>query len=259
MYYTLSYTWGHSIDNESGRANRSQSLPVYQPNAFHASSDFDVTNTISLSGGWDLPFDHMWVSGPSRLTRGWNLYPILSWRTGFPLNVNANYPSTGDNDPGSSGAGDPGLTNALFGVGYNGVRIRGVGTQNLTYFDPATFTNAQYVSLLDDPVNGVPCSEQNIAHMFASRDCVLSTPSLRTYGAHRNSFRSPGRTNLNLSLAKNTQLFENLNAELRLEAFNLFNHTQFSGVDTGIGSSTFGQVVAAYPPRIVQIALRLSF
>jgi hypothetical protein len=43
------------------------------------------------------------------------------------------------------------------------------------------------------------------------------------------------------------------------EAFNLFNHTEFSGVEKGIGSSTFGQVVAAYPTRIVQIALRLSF
>ncbi|HEX4020914.1 MAG TPA: TonB-dependent receptor [Acidobacteriaceae bacterium] len=258
-YFTLAYTWGHSIDNESGIANRTFYLPVYQPNVFRASSDYDVQNTISFSGGWQLPFDHMWSSGPTRLTKGWGLYPILSWRTGFPLNVNANYPSTGDNDPGSSGAGDPGLTNALFGAGYNGVTTQALNTRNLTYFNPATFTNAQYVSLLDDPVNGVPCAQQNIAHEFASRDCVLSTPSLRTYGSARNQFRGPGHTNLNISLAKSTQVFENLNAEMRLEAFNVFNHTEFSQVDTGIGSSTFGQAITTYDPRILQIALRLSF
>jgi hypothetical protein len=90
-------------------------------------------------------------------------------------------------------------------------------------------------------------------------DCVLSTPSLRTYGGPRNTFRGPGHTNVNISLAKDTQIYENLNAQLRLEAFNVFNHTQFSTIDTGIGSSTFGQAIATYDPRIVQIALRLSF
>lgn len=258
-YFTLAYTWAHSIDNASGRANRSTTVPVYETGVFRASSDFDVQHTISLSGGWQVPFEHLWSSGPSLVTRGWGLYPIISWRTGFPLTVNANYPSTGDNDPGSSGAGDPGLTNALFAAGYGRVTRQSIGVKNTNYFNPATFTNAQYVSVLDDPVNGVPCSQQNIAHEFASRDCVLSTPSLRTYGTARNFFRGPGRTNVNLSLAKDTKLYESLSAQLRLEAFNLFNHTEFSNIDTGISSSTFGQAIATYDPRIVQVALRLSF
>lgn len=258
-YFTLAYTWSHSIDNASGRANRSTTVPVYQTNVFRASSDFDVQNVISMSGGWELPFERLWSSAPSRLTKGWGLYPIFNWRTGFPLNVSANYPSTGDNDPGSSGAGDPSLTNALFGVGYDHAMPQHVNAQNTTYFNPATFTNAQYVSLLDDPVNGVPCNEQNIRHEFASRDCVLSTPALRTYGGPRNAFRGPGHTNLDISLAKDTHIFENLNAQLRLEAFNVLNHTEFSTVDTGIASNTFGQVISTYDPRILQIALRLSF
>jgi Carboxypeptidase regulatory-like domain/TonB-dependent Receptor Plug Domain/TonB dependent receptor len=258
-FFTLAYTWSHSIDNASGRANRSTTVPVYQPGVFRASSDFDVQNTISFSGGWQLPFDHMWTGAPSQLTKGWGLYPIVSWRTGFPLNVNANYPSTGDNDPGSSGAGDPSLTNALYGEGYSHVTPEQIGVKNTQYFNTASFSNAQYTSLLDDPVNGVACGEQNIAHEFASRDCVLSTPSLRTYGGPRNAFRGPGHTNVNVSLAKDTHIFENLNAQLRLEAFNVFNHTEFSQIDTGIGSSTFGQAITTYDPRILQVALRLSF
>jgi hypothetical protein len=54
---------------------------------------------------------------------------------------------------------------------------------------------------------------------------------------------------------------------MRLEALNLFNHTEFSGVDTESGAVLWVRSspriqrrvsTAAYPPRIVQIALRLS-
>lgn len=82
---------------------------------------------------------------------------------------------------------------------------------------------------------------------------------MRTYGGGRNLLRGLGRTNLDLSLAKNTQIFERLNAELRLEAFNVFNHTEFNDPNTSILSSFFGQVRGAAAPRIVQIALRLTF
>jgi hypothetical protein len=48
----------------------------------------------------------------------------------------------------------------------------------------------------------------------------------------------------------------------RVEAFNIFNHAQFFGpqsVDGDIGSSTFGNVLSAAPPRILQGALKFSF
>lgn len=258
-FFTLAYTWSHSIDNASGRANLSTDVPYYQPGIFRASSDFDVANTLSFSGGWQLPFEQIWKSAPKRLTSGWGVYPILSWRTGFPLNVNANYPSTGDNDPGSSGAGDPSLTNALFGQGYSHARAEHLSEKNTQYFNPATFTNAQYTSLLDSPTAGVPCSDQSIAHEFASRDCVLVDPALRTYGGPRNAFRGPGHTNLNVSISKQTKLFASLNAQFRVDAFNVFNHTEFSQIDTGIADSTFGQAISTYDPRILQVALDLSF
>jgi hypothetical protein len=259
LYFTLSYTLSHSIDNASGRANRSRFLPYYSPNAFRASSDFDVRNTIIFNSGWDLPFDRLWANGPKQLTAGWRVSPILNFRNGFPLTVNASYPSMGDNDPGSSGAGDPSLTNALFATGYSFVKTLKPSTSSLTYFDPGTFTNAQYVSVLDDPVNGVPCSQQVAGHEFASRDCILSNTSLRTYGTPRNLFRGPGRTNLDLSFAKSTQIFARLNSELRLDAFNILNHTQFLNINTNLNGSTFGQVTTTYDPRILQLALNLKF
>jgi hypothetical protein len=47
-----------------------------------------------------------------------------------------------------------------------------------------------------------------------------------------------------------------------LEGFNVFNHAQFYGpasVDGNINSSTFGQVVSAAPPRLMQAAVKFVF
>jgi len=63
-------------------------------------------------------------------------------------------------------------------------------------------------------------------------------------------------------LQKNLRLTESKSLDMRLEAFNLFNHAQFCGpnsVDGNISSATFGYVVSAAPPRLVQIALKMVF
>jgi hypothetical protein len=47
-----------------------------------------------------------------------------------------------------------------------------------------------------------------------------------------------------------------------VEAFNIFNHAQFYGptsVDGNINSSSFGQVVSAAAPRLMQVALKFNF
>jgi hypothetical protein len=257
VYYTLAYTLGHSIDNVSGNSNRTQAMPAYATNALRASSDFDLRNNISLSGGWDLPFDRMWSTGPKRLTNGWSLYPILSWRTGFPIDINATYPSLGQNDPGPSGAGDPGYVNALLNPGVGGVAITSPSGTNLQYFDPTAFlapgaANYQFTS-------ATPCSQQEGQREFPSANCVLSDPAVRTYGGGRNYLRGPGRINLDLSLAKTTTITERLSAELRLEAFNTFNHAQWGAPDTSITDPRFGRITYDYGPRIVQLALRFIF
>jgi hypothetical protein len=57
-------------------------------------------------------------------------------------------------------------------------------------------------------------------------------------------------------------LSESKSLQFRLEAFNVFNHAQFFGpqsVDGNISSSTFGQVVKADPPRLVQLGAKFLF
>jgi hypothetical protein len=50
--------------------------------------------------------------------------------------------------------------------------------------------------------------------------------------------------------------------EFRMETFNTFNHAQFFGansVDGNINDLTFGQVINAMSPRLMQAALKFRF
>jgi hypothetical protein len=238
-YFTLAYTYGHSIDNSSGFRNRDSQVPYYNIGQFRASSDFDVTHRLTFSGGWDLPFDRAWESGPKRLVKGWSLYPIVSWRTGFPLSINAGIPTSDLSDPGPSGAGDGYLANAVFAPGFNNVAIMNPKTNGNQYFNPAAFF-----------CSGAPCVPTS------------------GYGLPRDFFRGPGRTNVDLALAKTTPITERVGAEFRAEAFNVLNHTEFANPDININSSTFGQITsttfgtgiaALQTQRILQLALRVTF
>jgi hypothetical protein len=235
-YFTLAYTYGRSIDTSSGFQNRNDAVPFYNIQQFRGPSDSDVAHRITFSGGWDLPFDRAWSSGPKRLTKGWSLYPIFSWRTGFPLDIPARFANRfNPTAPGPSGAGDPTLANAVFVPGVTKIqllnpKVNDPNNPGNFYFNPADFSN--------DPT------------LYTA-----ATP----YGLPRNFFRGPGRTNLNLALAKTTSITEHVAAELRLEAFNIFNHTEFSNPDTNINSGTFGQEVTTADPRILQVAVRLTF
>jgi Carboxypeptidase regulatory-like domain/TonB-dependent Receptor Plug Domain/TonB dependent receptor len=229
--FVLSYTWAHSIDNSSGFRNRSAQIPFFNRNLFRASSDFDIRHRIAFSGSWDLPFDHAWSSGPKRLTRGWSLYPIVTWRTGFPIDVGAQLFSSGGN-PGPTGFGDAGIVHALQTgpIRYFNPDTPTSGTKGNNYFDKSVF-------------------DANLSHLKACH----------CYGSARNLMRGPGFTNMDLAFAKKTPITEHTAVELRAEFFNIFNHPQFNNPDTNVGSGTFGQVTSTAPARIIQFAARFTF
>jgi outer membrane receptor protein involved in Fe transport len=259
-YFTLGYTLSHSIDDVSGFRQRNSIVPSLNPELNRASSDTDVRNRITFSGGWDLPFDNAWSSGPKRLTQGWSLFPIITWRTGFPIDVNAELPdafSNGTESP--SGAGDPFVVRANVVGPTNTFDPRSPRTFNGTtgnfYFNPNSFSNAR----CGDSNNPLPCTPGPA--LFPSDAQVVANPALSTYGTlPRNFLRGPGRTNFDLALSKTTPIYgERLKLELRAEFFNIFNHAEFLNPDTNLDSGTFGQILTTSDPRIIQLALRLSF
>jgi hypothetical protein len=242
-YFQLSYTFAKNMDNVSGFRQRNGEVPYYNPGQFYAVSDLDVKHRIVLSGGWDLPFDeYLGGSGLKLLTKGWSLYPIVSYQTGFPLDVTANLPRSRTR-PGPSGAGDSEL-----------VRANLVGPKVVTlspHKNPQTDGGLLYVSPSNFSTGGL----ENASGVI---------PATPTYGSlPRNAFRGPDRQNIDLSVAKVTQLLSNdrLNFELRGDFFNLFNSPEFANPNTTITSSQFGQITSTYTDsyRIVQIAGKLRF
>jgi hypothetical protein len=247
VFYTFAYTWSHELDNVSGFRQRNSQVPYYDENYFWASGDTDVRQVISFSGGWDLPFDRAWQSGPKILTRGWSLYPIVTWRTGFPLDVLAGLQTT-PTDPGPAGDGDPNLVRAdlvLPNVATYNPRTQQTinGNTGNYFFNPAAFTAAPLVAL-----DGI--AQNNAAGLNG----------MYTEGTlGRNAIRGPGEINMDIALAKHFKFKDRLDAELRMDAFNVFNHANFANPSTNINSETFGQVSTTLGPRVVQIALHIRF
>ncbi len=248
VFYTFAYTWSHELDNVSGFRQRNSQVPYYDQNYFWASGDTDVRQAIAFSGGWDLPFDRVWERGPKLLTKGWSLYPILTWRTGFPLDVLAGLSAT-NTDPGPAGDGSPNLVRAdlvLPNVAtYNARNQQTInGSTGNYFFNPAAFSAAPLVAL------------DQIAQTNAAALAGMFTEG--TFG--RNAIRGPGDINLDIALAKHFKLLEDkLDAELRLDAFNVFNHANFLNPNTNINDPEFGQVSTTQGPRVVQIALHIRF
>jgi len=71
--------------------------------------------------------------------------------------------------------------------------------------------------------------------------------------------RGPASINFDLSILKNIPITERLKAQLRGEAFNAFNNTNFGLPGTALGSPGFGQITSAGAARIIQVALKLNF
>jgi hypothetical protein len=80
--------------------------------------------------------------------------------------------------------------------------------------------------------------------------------------AKRRIFYGPGIDNYDASLQKFLRIHDVIDLDLRLEAFNLFNHAQFFGpaaVDGQEEDPNFGKIVAVDAPRLIQVAAKITF
>lgn len=69
----------------------------------------------------------------------------------------------------------------------------------------------------------------------------------------------PGYQVWSVSMIKNMSFREKARLQFRAESYNLFNHPNFAGINTTVGSSAFGNVTAAGPGRIMSFGLKLRF
>ncbi|MGH9673243.1 MAG: hypothetical protein ACRD44_08680, partial [Bryobacteraceae bacterium] len=112
----------------------------------------------------------------------------------------------------------------------------------------------------------LPRSERSFDRWFNTR--AFAVPGRLEFGnAPRDVFRRPGIANFDVTLGKDFKLTERFALQFRSEFYNVFNHTQFDGVDNTArfdaqGSqinARFGQLTSARAAREIQFSLRLQF
>jgi hypothetical protein len=222
LEFSAAYTYSKSLDQSS---NIGEEVNPFDPSLSYALSSFDVAHNFVFSYEYQLPFDR--ILHPNRLSRGWSLSGITHFASGFPITMTNN----GDN--------------SLIGTNPNGV--------NNSSIDEPDYSGGPL------HLNRNPRKNEN--NYFDAT--AFSMNSLGMPGdAKRRFFHGPGADNYDMAVGKNLPLTEAKSLLFRVEAFNVFNHTQFNGpgsVDGNIGSSTFGNAISAAPPRILQAALKFSF
>jgi hypothetical protein len=232
--FLAGYTWSKSLDNSSSLSD--QLVPGY-PHLSYGYSAFDLRNNFVASYRYQIPFEQLFRAN-NRLTQGWTISGITRFSTGFPVTFQ-----------------NP-TDNSLLGTEPDGVNSF---TADLPYE-----TAGRLAIGANNPRSTEPCAgdpTQQCRYYFNT--ALIGVQPLGTPGnVPRRFFSGPGLNNFDLALLKDTRITESTNLQFRLEAFNAFNHAQFFGpnaVDGNLLDSTYGQVISAAPPRLVQVALKFSF
>jgi hypothetical protein len=88
----------------------------------------------------------------------------------------------------------------------------------------------------------------------------VSGATVRPGNVGNGAIRGPGRWNADVSLGKNFRLFhEGRTLQLRADALNFFNHTNYTTVDTQADRNTFGRLLATAGARVVQLNARFAW
>lgn len=108
---------------------------------------------------------------------------------------------------------------------------------------------------------GLGVSPHTLSQYFNTS--AFSAQTLGTLGSERrNQLYAPPYRHLDMSLFKDFTLFEKTTLQLRAEAFNVTNTSNFAAPNANIGASNFGTISTlayAYQPRLVQFAAKLQF
>jgi hypothetical protein len=114
-------------------------------------------------------------------------------------------------------------------------------------------------SLRPDRVPGVSLTAGGGKQDNWFNKAAFTTPA-GTYGtASRFSIPGPGTITNNMSLSKTQRFSEMRTFEIRAIINNVFNTVQYSGIDTSVGSGTYGEVVSAAAMRQFNFLARYRF
>ena len=222
--FLFAYTFSKCMDDASELI---EGINPFNPRASTSLCAFDVKHNFVASYEAKVPFDrffHTTSGWKNTLASGWAVSGITSFVSGLPVSLS--FP----ND------------NSLTGTAGTSAPI------DLPDFTPGKILQTT------NPRNG---------GSYFNTSLFSDEPLGQIGNAKRRFFYGPGLNNWDMALLKDTKLTESKTIQFRFEAFNTWNHTQFSGqLSPGFGvtgSSGFGVISAAYAPRVLQAGLKFLF
>jgi hypothetical protein len=233
LSFLNAYTFSKAITNApqfrnaggAGGNENSPSQDSFNLRADRGLASFNIAHRNVTSVVYELPFGKnkplLQEGVASKILGGWTMSGIYSMQTGFPFTINVR----GDS--------------ANVGAGTGGIFIR---------------------------PNAVPGATWELSSGQRSTDKYFNTaafvaPDKGQFGnVGKNTVIGPGLTNLDFVIAKEIAVLEKMKLQIRGEAFNIFNHSNYTIVGRIINDpATFGKVLGQLDPRQIQIGAKLVF
>ncbi|MEO7144121.1 MAG: TonB-dependent receptor, partial [Bryobacteraceae bacterium] len=247
LAFVANYTWSKAIDDGDGLFSFSQpegtnvgQFPTLYRNLDRSVSEFNRPNNFTAAIQYR-------TTGPKWL-RNIEFDPILTARDGLPTTINQN-----NLNPAASQ-----------------LRPDVISNNSIYAANPApNGTGIQYLA----PVNSANFPLGPVGPLFtgsgANRTLVLPA-GIGTLG--RDTVQTPGELDLDLAVSRKFPIGERFKLELRAEAFNILNHTNFDAPNTSLSvvadpktgqavfnSPDFGLITGARAPRFLQLVARFEF
>ncbi|MGA2806830.1 MAG: TonB-dependent receptor [Terracidiphilus sp.] len=226
----VAYTWSKILTTNSNDRGTA-ATDTYNLKQDYGPATFNTPQMLVFNYVYTLPFYKGQSGAAGRLLGGWELSGITSLISGSNFSVVQN------EDP--------------FATTFGG---RGLG-----------------ISVVD-PDNASRLTQIAPVHMVRKPGQWFSQSSFeRTVGGFSNlgagSILGPGIDKWDMALAKNTKIAEKIDFQIRVEAFDVFNHPNFGnptatgsdGISNNIDATNFGQVTGDHEPRILQMGGKIRF
>lgn len=218
----LAYTWAKNLsDNQTDRSTAPQDS--FDIRSEYGRAQLDRRHILTINYVYELPFYREQRGAIGKLLGGWQASGIITSQTGLPFTV----------------------TTSSFDAA-------GLGNS------PAIIAGNR-PTLLCDPNSGGSRSQQQ----WFNTACFQPNPATNatdipnvTGTSGRGVVNGPPTNRVDFTLAKNIRFSETMSLQLRGEAFNIFNWTNFRSLSTNVTSSSFGQVISVRDPRTLQFAAK---
>jgi hypothetical protein len=229
-----SYTWSHSMDEESGEQLFYNGDNPQDLRTGYANSDFDRRHVFAISYQYEFPKWRSLHGFLNQVINGWGTSGVISAESGQPYSV---IDFSGGIGSIYFGGGNDFVTNPLVpigGVGSTpGVKPVAQGTLGV---DPSK-------QVLNPAAFGIPLlSPGDAAFGIPPCDPVTGACDIYETGfgpASRNIFVGPFQSRVDIGLSKNFRISERFQLKFDVQAFNVFNHPSFDTPNNNVEFNPF--------------------